>query len=58
MRDAVYIYQELVETRGRTPKLLNSLAAALLLTGRHSEAEPLILEVLQLVGSRDPAASP
>ncbi|PJF18132.1 HAD phosphatase, family IIIA [Paramicrosporidium saccamoebae] len=43
-RDALYIYQELVQMYGRTPKLLNGQAAACLLADRLSDAEALILE--------------
>lgn len=49
IKEAVYIYQELLETQSRTPKLLHSLSGALAMAGRHSEAEQLIMEALQKV---------
>lgn len=49
IKEAVYIYQELLETQSRTPKLLHSLTGALIMAGRHSEAEQLIMEALQKV---------
>lgn len=49
MKDAIYVYQELIEVYGRTPKLLNLHAAALLLVGRYSEAESVILDAIQTV---------
>lgn len=48
-KEAVYIYQELVQVYGRTAKLLNGQAAACLLANRLSDAEMLILEVLEQV---------
>lgn len=51
MKDAIYIYQELIEVHGRTTKLLNLHAAALLLVGRHSEAEAIILDVINNVST-------
>lgn len=48
-KEAVYIYQELLETQSRTSKLLHSLSGALAMAGRHSEAEQLIMETLHKV---------
>lgn len=55
IKDALYIYQQLSEslgTRGRTKKLLCAQVSALLLLDRLNEAEPLILEVLEMVRMR------
>ena len=48
IKDALYIFQELTGSKGRTKKLLAAQTLALLLLERLEEAESLILETLQM----------
>lgn len=45
----MYIYQDMLEVYGRTVKLSNLYAAALIMAGRSSEAEGVVLEILNKV---------